>query len=93
MYISFSKFINDIKASEASALNYLATKVGVGGATVVLDKFTVVSAPKKSYIIKGETFETEVFLSAAAGGDSNTGISISVNGRTLPTNADGGRAN
>ncbi len=85
----FSKFINDIKASESAALNYLATKVGVGGATVVLDKFTVVSAPKKSYIIKGESFETEVFLSAAAGGDSNTGISISVNGRTLPTNSDG----
>jgi gliding motility-associated protein GldM len=85
----FSKFINDIKASEASALNYLASKVGVGGATVVLDKFTVVSAPKKSYIIKGEAFETEVFLSAAAGADSKTGISISVNGRGLPTNADG----
>jgi gliding motility-associated protein GldM len=85
----FSKFINDIKASEASALNYLANKVGVGGATIVLDKFTVVSAPKKSYIIKGESFETEVFLSAAAGADSKTGISISVNGRGLPTNADG----
>ena len=85
----FSKFINDIKASEASALNYLASKVGVGGENIVLDKFTVVSAPKKSYVIKGEPFETEVFLSAAAGGDSKTGISISVNGRTLPTNADG----
>jgi gliding motility-associated protein GldM len=85
----FSKFINDIKASEASALNYLAGKVGVGGANIVLDKFTVVSAPKKSYVIKGEPFETEVFLSAAAGADSKTGISISVNGRGLPTNADG----
>lgn len=85
----FSKFINDVKASEASALNYLAGKVGVGGETVVLDKFTVVSAPKKSYVIKGEPFETEVFLSAAAGNDSKTGISISVNGRSLPTNSDG----
>jgi len=35
----FSKFINDIKASEASALNYLASKVGVGGENIVLDKF------------------------------------------------------
>jgi gliding motility-associated protein GldM len=85
----FSKFINDIKASEASSLNYLASKVGVGGETVVLDKYTVVSAPKKSYVIKGEPFETDVFLSASAGTDSKTGISISVNGRTLPTNADG----
>jgi hypothetical protein len=62
----FSKFINDIKASEASSLNYLASKVGVGGETVVLDKYTVVSAPKKSYVIKGEPFETDVFLSACS---------------------------
>lgn len=85
----FSKFANDVKASEAAVLNYLSKKVGVGGANIVLDKFTVVSAPKKSYVIKGEPFETEVFLSAAAGADSKTGISISVNGRSLPTNADG----
>ncbi len=85
----FSKFANDIKASEAAVLNYLSSKVGVGGATIVLDKFKVVSAAKKSYVIKGEVFETEVFLSAAAGADSKTGISIAVNGRSLPTNADG----
>lgn len=85
----FSKFKNDIKASEAEMLNYLASKVGVGGATVVLDKFTVVSAPKKSYIIKGEKFETDVFLSASAGKDSQTGLSISVNGKTLRADADG----
>ena len=85
----FSKFENDIKASEAAVLNYLSTKVGVGGANIVLDKFKVVSAAKKSYVIKGEPFETEVFLSAAAGADSKTGISISVNGRNLPTDAEG----
>lgn len=85
----FSKFKNDIKASEAELLNYLAGKVGVGGATVVLDKYTVVSAPKKTYIIKGERFETDVFLSASAGTDSQTGLSISVNGRGLSPNSDG----
>ncbi|MCB9327504.1 MAG: hypothetical protein H6572_02340 [Lewinellaceae bacterium] len=85
----FSKFKNDIKASEATVLNYLAEKVGVGGETIVLDKYTVVSAPKKTYVIKGEPFETDVFLSASAGNDSKTGISISVNGRNLPANADG----
>lgn len=85
----FTKFKNDVKSSEAAVLNYLAGKVGVGGETVVLDKFTVVSAPKKSYIIKGEKFETDVFLSASAGKDSQTGLSISVNGTTLPVNADG----
>jgi len=73
---------------EAEMLNYLAGKVGTT-TDVVLDKFTVVSAPKKSYIIKGDKFETDVFLSAAAGGDSNTGISISVNGKRLATDKEG----
>jgi len=85
----FSKFKNDIKAAEAELLNYLAGKVGVGGQTVVLDKYTVVSAPKKSYIIKGEKFETDVFLSASAGSDSQTGLSISVNGQSLRPDKDG----
>jgi gliding motility-associated protein GldM len=85
----FSKYINDVKATESAALNYLAGKVGSGGATVVLDKYQVVSAPKKSYIIKGEKYEADLFLSASAGGDSNTGIRISVNGKNLPLNSDG----
>ena len=84
----FSKFKNDIKASEAALLNYLAGKVGLTS-EVVLDKFTVVSAPEKSYVIKGEPFKTDVFVSAFAGGDSETEISISVNGRSLTTDADG----
>ena len=85
----FSKFENDVKSTEASYLNYLAGKVGVGGATVVIDKYAVVSAPEKSYIIKGEKYKSEIFLSAAASSDSKTGISVSVGGKTLPTNADG----
>lgn len=85
----FTKYKNDIKASEAAVLNYLSGKVGAGGATVILDKFTVVSAPKKSYIIKGEKFETDVFLSASAGKDSQTGLSISVNGKGLRPDGDG----
>jgi len=74
----FTKWINDVKNSESAVLNYYMNKVaGVG---IVLDKFTVVSAPKKTYVIKGEKFETDVFLSASASGESNTGISIKVNG-------------
>ncbi len=84
----FSKFSNDIKSAEAGVLNYLAAKVGLTS-EVVLNKFRVVSAPKKSYIIKGEKFETDVFLSAAADQTSNTGISISVNGARLPLDKDG----
>jgi len=74
----FTKWINDVKNSESAVLNYYMSKVA--GGTIVLDKFTVVSAPKKTYVIKGEKFETDVFLSASASGESNTGISIKVNG-------------
>lgn len=82
------KFQNDAKNSEATVLNYLANKVGTT-TDVVLDKFTVVSASKKSYVIKGETYEADIFLSAFAGADSKTGISISVDGRALPVDAEG----
>jgi len=85
----FTKFVNDVKSTEAAALNNLATKVGAGDTKVVLDKYTVVSAPDKSYIIKGEKYRTEVFLSAGASADSKTGISVTVNGKTLPLNSDG----
>lgn len=84
----FRKFQNDVKATESAFLNYLAGKVGTS-TDVVLDKFTVVSAPEKSYVIKGEKFKTDVFLSAFAGADSKTGISISVNGQSLPVNSEG----
>ncbi len=85
----FSKYINDVKSTESAALNYLAGKVGKGGATVVLDKYQVVSAPEKSYIIKGEKYKTDLFLSASAGADSKTGISIYVNDKKLNMNKDG----
>ncbi|MEM9820223.1 MAG: gliding motility protein GldM [Bacteroidota bacterium] len=78
----FTKYINDAKSSESAVLNYLLSKVG--GEDIVLDKFQVVSSPKKTYIIKGEKFETDVFLSASASQSSNTGVSISVNGRSVP---------
>ena len=83
----FAKFKNDAKATEAAVLNWMLSKVG--GEVVVLDQFTVVSAPKKSYVIKGEPFETNIFLSASASSQSNTGISISVNGQRVPVDKDG----
>ncbi len=83
----FSKFINDAKATEAAVLNYLMGKVG--GEKVVLDQFKVVSSPKKTYVINGERFETEVFLSASASQENNTGISIKVNGQNLQPDETG----
>lgn len=77
------KFINDAKATEAEVLNYLVKKVGTSDA-VVLDEFIVISSPKKSYLLKGETFETEVSLGSAASAKSGTKVSISVNGQSVP---------
>jgi len=85
----FTKYKNDIKASEAVVLNYLAKKVGGGVDDVTFDNFKLVSAPKKSYIIKGEKYESELFIAASAGEDSKTGISISVGGRALPLDREG----
>ena len=78
----FRKFQNDAKSSESAVLNYLLKKVG--GEDIVLDNFMVVSSPKKTYVIKGEKFETDIFLSAAASDKVNTGIDIYVNGRKAP---------
>ncbi len=82
------KFQNDNKNSEATILNYLATQVGTT-TDVVLDKFAVVSAAEKSYVIKGDTYNADIYLSAFAGADSKTGISITVDGRSLPVDAEG----
>lgn len=84
----FSKYVNDVKSTESAALNYLAGKVGTT-ADLTFDKYTVVSAPEKSYVIKGEQYKADLFLTAAAGGDSKTGITIAVNGRNLPLDQDG----
>ena len=83
----FTKFKNDAKSTEAAILNYYNDIVG--GKDVVLDKFQVFSSPKKAYVIKGETYETEISLGASASAESNTGVEISVNGRQLSVNEDG----
>lgn len=83
----FTKFKNDIKSSESSILNYLMGKVG--GEEVVLDQFKVVSSPKKTYVMEGESFETEIFLSASASKGNNTGLEIRVGGSNLRIDEDG----
>lgn len=81
------KFQNDVISTESAFLNYLAKKVG--GKELVFDQFTVVSSPEKTYVINGETFKTDVFLSASASKESNTGITLKVNGQVIPTNDEG----
>ncbi len=83
----FTKFINDAKSSENAILNHFSKKLG--GEDVVLDKFTVISSPKKNYVIKGEPFETSISLAASTSKATNTKVSLSVNGSALSTNNEG----
>ncbi len=84
-----NKFINDVKATEAEVLNYLLTNVGGKSEDLVLDKFVVISSPKKSYILKGEKYETELSLGATSSAKSNTKITLAVNGTPLRVSDDG----
>ncbi|MEL6124524.1 MAG: hypothetical protein AAFR14_12475, partial [Bacteroidota bacterium] len=82
------KFQNDVISTESAMLNYLAGKVGTT-TDVVIDKFTVLSAPEKTYVINGETFKTDVVLTAAASKESNTSLNLKVNGQPLQIDEDG----
>jgi len=85
----FNKYINDVKATEAAVLNYLGKKVGIGKEDIVLQEFTVVAAPEKSYIIKGEPYNADIFLTASAGNDSGAKVKLSVNGAPLQMDGQG----
>ena len=85
----FNKYINDVKSTEAAVLKYLGKKVGIGKEDVVIGGFTVVAAPEKSYIIKGEPYNADIFLTASAGPDSGTKVALSVNGSALRLDEEG----
>lgn len=74
------KMQSDAKSSATAVLNYCATKVQ--GTDIKFDKFQPGISAKKSYIIAGEDYEAEVFLSAFSSKLDN--ININVDGRSLP---------
>ncbi len=74
------KIQSDAKSSASAVLNYCATKVQ--GEDLKFDKFIPGVAPEKNYIILGEDFKADVFLSAFSSKADN--ISINVGGRSLP---------
>lgn len=76
----FSKIENDAKSTEAAVLNYLLDKTG--GEAIEFSGFTLVSAPTKSYVISGETYETEISIAATA--RNPEGVNIYVNGVNQP---------
>jgi gliding motility-associated protein GldM len=57
-----TKIQNDAKASSSTVLNHLLTKVA--GEDIKFDAFQPVVSAAKGYMIRGEKYEAEVFLSA-----------------------------
>src|SRR5699024_1696374 len=78
----FEKIKNDVKSAESTLLNYLMNKVG--GEDIVFDNYQVVMQSKKGYVIKGEPFEADFFLSTSASSSTNTQLSVAVNGSPVP---------
>lgn len=75
------KIENDARASNAAVLNTLFKKVS--GEDIKFDAFEPVISASKGYVIKGEKYVADVFLSAySTSASGNT--SISVDGRSLP---------
>lgn len=76
-----TKIQSDAKASATTVLNHLFKQVS--GEEIKFDAFEPVISAPKGYIIKGEKYTADVFLSAystSSGGNTR----ISVNGSSLP---------
>ena len=80
MFPLLSQYTNDMKSSEAAILNFLVDQLGKTSFKV--DDFIPISSPKKSYIIAGESFETEISVGARST-SINENVSINVNGQSL----------
>lgn len=79
------KFENDVEVAEASILNHFLGKMN---AQIVMDAYEPVIAAEKSYVIRGESFASEIFLAAYSSTADN--IRVKVDGTTLPV--EGGKA-
>ncbi|MBK0382749.1 gliding motility protein GldM [Pedobacter sp. SD-b] len=80
-----SKFQNDAKNAEAYVINKLYQETTGGG---VVDSYRAVAVAKSSYILAGQTYEADVFLTA---GSSSIPITATVNGATLPNEGGVGK--
>ncbi len=74
------KIQSDAKASSSAVLNYCLKQVA--GEDIKFDAFQPAISAPKGYVIAGEKYEADIFLSAYSTNADN--ISISVDGRGLP---------
>ncbi len=75
-----SKFQVDAKSSATALLNYFLNKVK--GETIVMDKYNVVAKAPKGYLLEGQKYTAEIFLSAYSSQVKN--MTIKVDGKSLP---------
>ena len=73
-----SKFQNDLKVSEAALLKHFISKTGI---TRKQDAFIPVVAANKSYVIKNEPYQAEIFLGSYSSTVDN--LKVSVDGRPV----------
>jgi gliding motility-associated protein GldM len=74
------QYQSDAKSSTSAVLNYCLKKVS-GEEEIRMDQFMPVISAAKGYVIKGDTYEAEVFLSAFSSTANN--ISINAGGQGL----------
>jgi gliding motility-associated protein GldM len=72
-----SKNVADAKTSETALMNHFFNKMSIQD--IKFDKFRVAIAPKKSYLIRGDKFEADMFVAAFSSNPAGN-VSIAVNG-------------
>ncbi len=72
-----AKFQNDVKNAEAYVINKLYQETTGGG---IVDSYKAVAVAKSSYVIAGQPYEADVFLTASS---SSIPINVSVNGSAI----------
>jgi gliding motility-associated protein GldM len=85
---TLGKMQTDAKTAVTAVLNYCAQKVG--GTELKFDAFEPVAAAEKAYVIAGEKYVADVFLSAYST-SAQGGVSISAGGQSLPVKDGKGR--
>lgn len=91
-YTMLTKMETDIKNTEGQMVSYFYSQIGdakpLEREDIVFDRFSAQITAPSSYILAGETFEANVFLSATSSKSSGT-VSVNVNGSNLPVDENG----
>lgn len=75
-----TKFQNDVKVAETAILNHFFNEMNLE--IIKPNEFIPVVSADKSYIVRGESYKSEIFLGAYNSTADN--ISVSIDGRAVP---------